>query len=51
MSIFVGARDLNGLVVGTHQFIVVTYKSVGINIEFGNSSIQSRVRSEKKGFV
>lgn len=26
MAIYVGARDLSGLVVGTHQFIVITYE-------------------------
>jgi len=25
MTIYVGARDLSGLPVGTHQFVVITY--------------------------
>lgn len=27
MTVYIGARDLNGLPVGTHQFIVITYTS------------------------
>lgn len=39
MSIFVGARDLSGLVIGTHQFIVITFENPTPPLDIGFSKI------------
>lgn len=42
MAIYVGARDLSGLAVGTHQFIVITYDNPTPPLSIGLSKISIR---------
>jgi len=43
MAIYVGARDLSGLVVGTHQFIVITYENPIPPLKIGFSSVPAKM--------
>jgi len=42
MAIYVGARDLSGLAVGTHQFIVITYQNPIFPLNIGLSKIPTK---------
>lgn len=39
MAIYVGAKDLSGLAVGTHQFIVITYENPTPPLNIGFSKV------------
>ena len=43
MGIYVGARDLNGVAIGTHQFIVLTYEHPIAPLTIGNKQVSTRI--------
>ena len=43
MAIYVGARDLSGLAVGTHQFIVITYENPIPPLKVGFLSVPAKM--------
>ena len=43
MAIYVGARDLSGLAVGTHQFIVITYENPIPPLKIGVSKVPAKL--------
>ena len=46
MTVYIGARDLNGLPVGTHQFIVITFNSPQ-TIILGGKAVSARTLGPK----